>query len=178
MGESIVINCTMNTKQHLLWIRIILVFFVFALGISGFTAIPLRFEMNILNSIAREGTIVEDIVPLLATWISLGHVALENLYQNYGFLAYGYDWLAFGHFVIAIAFLGAVNNPVHNRWVIEFGMIACVLIIPYAFFFGQIRGIPLLWRVIDMLFSIFGIVPLYIARRMTLEIELDIQSIG
>jgi hypothetical protein len=54
----------------------------------------------------------------------------------------------------------------------EFGMIACVLIIPYAFFFGQIRGIPLLWRVIDMLFGIFGIIPLYIARRMTLEMEL------
>jgi hypothetical protein len=47
--------------------------------------------MNILNSIAGEGTIVEDIVPLLATWISLVHDALENLYQNYEFLAYGYD---------------------------------------------------------------------------------------
>jgi len=176
LGESIVINCTMNTKRHLLWIRIILIFFVFALGISGFTAIPLRFELNILNSIAGEGTIVEDVVPMLATWISLVHNALENLYQNYEFLAYGYDWLAFGHFVIAIAFLGAVNNPVRNRWVIEFGMIACVLIIPYAFFFGQIRGIPFLWRVIDMLFGIFGIIPLYIARKMTIEMEANTQS--
>jgi hypothetical protein len=132
--------------------------------------------MNILNSIAGNGTIVEDVIPLLVSWISLVHNALENLYQDYAFLAYGYDWLAFGHFVIAIAFLGAVNNPVRNRWVIEFGMIACVLIIPYAFFFGQIRGIPLLWRVIDMLFGIFGIIPLYIARKMTLKIEADLQS--
>jgi hypothetical protein len=162
----------MNTNRRLFWIRTILVFFVLALGVSGLTAIPLRFELNILDSIAGEGTIVEDIIPLLAIWISLVHAALENLYQDYGFLAYGYDWLAFGHFVIAIAFLGAINNPVQNRWVIEFGMIACVLIIPYAFVFGQIRGIPMLWRVIDMQFGIFGIIPLHFARRMILELEL------
>jgi hypothetical protein len=144
----------MNTHRHLFRIRAILIFFILALGISGFTAIPLRFELNILNAIAGEGTMIEEIVPLLATWISHVHNGLENLYQDYAFLAYGYDWLAFGHFVIAIAFLGAVRDPVRNRWVIEFGMIACVLIIPYAFIFGQIRGIPILWRVIDMLFGI------------------------
>jgi len=168
----------MDTHRRLFWIRTILIFFVLALGVSGFTAIPLRFELNVLNSIAGYGTIVGDIVPSLSAWISLVHNALENLYQDYAFLAYGYDWLAFGHFVIAIAFLGAVNNPVRNRWVIEFGMIACILIIPYAFIFGQIRGIPLLWRVIDMLFGVFGIIPLYVARRMTLEMESDLQSTG
>lgn len=165
----------MDKHRRLFWIRAILVFFVFALGVSGFTAIPLRFELDVLNSIAGNGTIVEDIIPLLAAWISLVHNALENLYQDYAFLAYGYDWLAFGHFVIAIAFFGAVKDPIRNRWVIEFGMIACVLILPYAFIFGQIRGIPNLWRVIDMLFGILGIVPLYFARKMTLELEADLQ---
>jgi len=168
----------MDTNRRLFWIRTILVFFVFALGVSGLTAIPLRVELNILNSIAGEKTIVADVVPLLATWISLVHDALNDLYQDYAFLAYGYDWLAFGHFVIAIAFLGAVKDPVRNRWVIEFGMIACVLILPYAFIFGQIRGIPILWRVIDMLFGILGIIPLYIARKMTLELEADLEPGG
>ena len=168
----------MDTHRRLTRIKAILVFFVFALGISGLTAIPLRFELNILNSIAGEGTSVANVVPWLATWISLVHTALEKLYQDYAFLAYGYDWLAFGHFVIAIAFLGAVKDPVRNRWVIEFGMIACVLILPYAFIFGQIRGIPILWRVIDMLFGILGIVPLYIARKMTLELESDQEIVG
>ena len=168
----------MDTNRRLFRIRAILVFFVLALGISGLTAIPLRFELNILNIIMGEGTIVGDVFPLLASWITLVHEALENLYQNYMFLAYGYDWLAFGHFVIAIAFLGAVKDPIKNRWVIEFGMIACVLIIPYAFFFGQLRGIPILWRVIDMLFGIFGIIPLYIARKMTFDMESDSQSTG
>ena len=168
----------MDTHCRLTRIKAILVFFVFALGISGFTAIPLRFELNILNSIAGEGTSVANVVPWLATWISLVHNALEKLYQDYAFLAYGYDWLAFGHFVIAIAFLGAIKDPIRNRWVIEFGMIACVLILPYAFIFGQIRGIPILWRVIDMLFGILGIGPLYFARKMTLELEADQQSVG
>lgn len=168
----------MDTNRRLFWIRTILVFFVFALGVSGLTAIPLRVELNILNSIAGEKTIVADVVPLLATWISLVYDALNDLYQDYAFLAYGYDWLAFGHFVIAIAFLGAVKDPVRNRWVIEFGMIACVLILPYAFIFGQIRGIPILWRVIDMLFGILGIIPLYIARKMTLELEADLEPGG
>jgi hypothetical protein len=168
----------MDTHRRLFWIKTILVSFVFALGVSGFTAIPLRFELNILDSIAGEGTIVADVIPLLGTWISLVHNALDDLYQDYAFLAYGYDWLAFGHFVIAIAFLGAVKDPIRNRWVIEFGMIACVLILPYAFIFGQIRGIPILWRIIDMLFGILGIVPLYIARKMTLELEADLEPGG
>jgi hypothetical protein len=168
----------MNTYRHLFWIKIFLVFFVFALVVSGLTAVPLRFELNILNSIAGKGTNVEDAIPLLSTWISLVHHALEDLFQKYAFLAYGYDWLAFGHFVIAIAFLGAVKDPIRNRWVIEFGMIACVLILPYAFIFGQVRGIPILWRVIDMLFGILGIIPLYIARKMTLELEAYLESSG
>ena len=168
----------MSIQRRLFWIRAILVFFVFALGVSGLTAIPLRFELNILNSIVGEDTSVANFLPWLATWISLVHNALEKLYQDYAFLAYGYDWLAFGHFVIAIAFLGAVKDPIKNRWVIEFGMIACVLIIPYAFFFGQLRGIPILWRVIDMLFGIFGMIPLFIARKMTVELEADLRSVG
>ena len=166
----------MDTKRHLLWIRSILVFFVLALGISGFTAIPLRFELNILNLIAGKETFVDGIAPLLSSWISLVHRAIEDLYQDYAFLGYGYDWLAFGHFVIAIAFMGAVKDPIKNRWVIEFGMIACVLILPYAFFLGQLRGIPMLWRIIDMSFGVLGIIPLYFARKMTLELESDLLS--
>ena len=55
-------------------------------------------------------------------------------------------------------------------------MIACVLILPYAFILGEIRGIPRLWRVIDMLFGIFGIIPLYFARKMTLELETELKE--
>jgi len=87
--------------------------------------------------------------------------------ERYPFLFYGTDWLAFGHLVIAIAFLGPLRDPVRNIWVIEWGMIACVLVIPTAMLCGPIRGIPFWWRLIDCSFGIFGILPLALARRCT-----------
>lgn len=43
-------------------------------------------------------------------------------------------------------------------------MIACVLVIPTALIFGEIRGIPLWWRLLDCSFGIFGLIPLWISR--------------
>ena len=80
--------------------------------------------------------------------------------NQYPFLAYGYDWLAFAHFVLAILFIGPLKDPVRNKWVIEFGMIACLLIIPFAFIAGHLRGIPLGWRLIDCAFGVVGLTPL------------------
>jgi hypothetical protein len=86
-------------------------------------------------------------------------------------MAYGTDWLAFGHIAIAIAFIGALRNPVRNIWLFDFGMIACVLIVPWAFVFGGLRGIPVYWRLIDCSFGIFGFVPLWFCKRWTLKLS-------
>jgi hypothetical protein len=67
--------------------------------------------------------------------------ALAQTQAQHPFLFYGTDWLAFGHFVIAIAFIGALRDPVRHRWLFDFGLIACVLVIPYALVFGGLRGI-------------------------------------
>jgi len=56
-------------------------------------------------------------------------------------------------------------------WLIIFGLIACVLLIPYAFVFGGVRGIPFWWRLIDCSFGVFGFIPLWFCRRWTLELE-------
>jgi hypothetical protein len=80
-------------------------------------------------------------------------------------MAYGTDWLAFAHIVIAVAFIGPLRDPVRNIWVIEFGMIACALVIPLALIFGPLRGIPFFWRLIDCSFGIIGFVPLWLVRR-------------
>jgi hypothetical protein len=80
-------------------------------------------------------------------------------------IAYGTDWLAFGHFMIALAFVGPLRHPVRNIWVIEFGMIACVLVVPYAMTMGGFRGIPIGWRLIDCSFGVFGIIPLWFCRQ-------------
>jgi hypothetical protein len=71
-----------------------------------------------------------------------------------------------------VAFYGVYRDPVRNIWVVEFGMIACVGIIPLALICGPIRGIPSWWTVIDMSFGVFGIIPLYALRRMIKRLEL------
>jgi hypothetical protein len=49
-----------------------------------------------------------------------------------------------------------------NKWVIEFGIIACILIIPFALIAGAFRGMPFWWRLIDCSFGIIGVIPLSI----------------
>jgi hypothetical protein len=71
-------------------------------------------------------------------------------------MAYGTDWLAFAHLVIAVAFIGPLRDPVRNIWVIEFGLIACVAVFPLAFIAGSVRGIPFYWQLIDCSFGVGG----------------------
>ncbi len=158
-------------KKQLVWVRALLIFFFLALMASGLTAIPLRWELGILERLAGPGSALGTWMPWLGEWIGRVNTGVQSGYGQYPFLAYGTDWLAFGHIVIAISFLGAIKDPVRNRWVIEYGMIACVLIIPWALIFGAVRGIPILWGLIDMAFGIFGIIPLWLARRQVMRLE-------
>jgi hypothetical protein len=50
-------------------------------------------------------------------------------------------------------------------------MIACVLILPFAFVMGHQRGIPLWWQLIDCSFGVFGIIPLWYVRNLILQLE-------
>lgn len=154
----------METERLRRRIKIILVFFVIALAISGITAIPLQWEIDILHNLFGNGTALGSYMPALAYWISFVYKGIDSVSRDYPFMNYGTDWLAFAHIVIAIAFLAALRDPVKNIWVIESWMIACALIIPTAIFFGSLRGIPLFWQFIDCSFGVFGIVPLYIVR--------------
>jgi len=148
-------------------VRVLLVLFVVGLVVSGVTAIPLTCEAEVLQRIVGEGSAVQARWPALAAWISRIHRGVTETSREYPFILYGTDWLAFGHFVIAIAFIGPIRDPVRNRWVIEFGMIACALVIPWALLIGPIRGIPFFWRLIDCSFGVVGVVPLYLAWRYT-----------
>ena len=160
----------MDTQQLQKRIRILLWLFVIALILSGVTAFPLQWEINILHNRIGTGTFMATIWPALANWISFIHQGLTESYQKYPFIAYGTDWLAFAHVVIAIAFWGPLKDPVKNIWVVEFGMIACILVIPLALIWGPIRGIPLFWRIIDCSFGVIGIVPLWLSRHYIQQI--------
>ena len=112
--------------------------------------------------------VVTETIVLLVTKNS----ALLLTDYRYPFMAYGYDWLAFAHIVIAVAFIGPLRDPVRNKWVVEFGMIACVMVVPLAFIAGAARGIPVYWRLIDCSFGIIGFVPLRICHAKISRLEI------
>jgi hypothetical protein len=151
-------------------INYILWFFIIALLLSGLTAFPIRWEINVLRHIVDQLEFFEKLWPAMTEWIYFLHQGINVTAQLYPFMFYGTDWLAFAHIVIAIAFIGPLRDPVKNIWVVEFGMIACVLIIPLAMICGPIRGIPFCWRLFDSCFGIFGIIPLWIVHRYIKEI--------
>jgi hypothetical protein len=144
--------------------------FIIGLLLSGLTAFPLVWESRLLTSWFGETTAVGSSFPGLAYWLKFVREGLETADHNYPFLAYGTDWLAFAHIVIAIAFLGPFKDPVKNIWVVEFGMIACLLVIPLALICGHIRGIPFFWQLIDCSFGVLGFIPLMIVRKLILKL--------
>jgi len=152
-------------------VRSLIIFFMTALIISGLTAIPLPQELLILNHLFGEQSFTASLWPSLADWLGRVQAGIQNGYGQYPFLAYGTDWLAFAHVAIAILFVGPLRDPVKNLWVIEFGIIACILIIPWTLIFAPLRGIPLFWMLIDMSFGVFGFIPLWFARRDIKSIE-------
>ena len=162
----------MTPADHLRRIRIWLVLFIAGLVLSGITAFPLQTELNWLLSILHSQPLR---IPAQSThllpWIERVNTALHIADTQYPFLAYGTDWLAFAHLVLAVAFIGPYIEPIRNKWVITFGLIACAGVIPLALIAGQIRGIPPPWRLIDCSFGVFGALPLLICRRSILALE-------
>jgi hypothetical protein len=146
-------------------IRRLILFFVIMLVLSGITAFPaetlLKFALGF-----------SDYFPTyLQGFITTTYEALHQTNYKYPFLAYGYDWLAFAHLVIAMAFIGPYREPVRNIWVIEWAMLACVAIFPLAMICGPIREIPIFWRVVDCSFGVLGIIPLWVTRNWIKKLE-------
>ncbi|MFH9724476.1 hypothetical protein ACH4M4_16130 [Streptomyces sp. NPDC017254] len=153
-------------------IRVWLIVFVVCLVLSGITAFPLVTELRLLDSaLTGRAAPVADLLPGLAEWIHRVREGLETTDSEAPYVLYGTDWLAFAHLVIAVAFHGVYRDPARNIWVVEFGMIACVGVIPLALICGPLRGIPFWWSVIDMSFGVVGILPLLHVRRMIKRLE-------
>jgi succinate-acetate transporter protein len=153
-------------------IRLLLAVFMVGLVLSGVTAFPLETELRALCSIVGvDPTAPPSDYAGLQHWIALVAEGLRETYAKYPFIAYGTDWLAFAHIVIAIAFIGPYRDPVRNSWVVTFGIIACLGVIPLALIAGAIRQIPFYWRLIDCSFGVLGIIPLMLVRRNTALLE-------
>lgn len=140
--------------------------FITGLILSGVTAFPLLLELRILANLPGiEGH------GGLSHWILTVRDGLEHTYASYPWVAYGTDWLAFGHLVIAMFFIGPLIHPLSSRMNIYTGIVACVSIFPLAMICGPIRGIPFYWRLIDCSFGIIGIIPLIYCLRLLGRIE-------
>jgi hypothetical protein len=152
-------------------VRWLLLFVMVGLVVSGLTAVPLEWGGQVLNTLFGPGTLMESVWPAMAHWIAHINEALATNAASYPVMFYGTDWLAFAHIVIAIAFIGPLRDPVRNIWVIEFGLIACALVIPAALIFGPLRGIPFFWQLIDCSFGVGGFSPLWFTRQQILKLE-------
>src|SRR5215468_10175715 len=125
----------MRMRRIRLWLGVV----VAGLVVSGITAFPLEIETRYL---ARALHPLSGYLPGVAGWIGRVHQGLAETGHRYPFIAYGTDWLAYAHLIIAVAFWGPLRDPVRNVWVVRFGMLACGGVVPLALACGPIRGIP------------------------------------
>jgi len=161
-----------RTEQLERRVRLLLALFIAGLVLSGLTAFPLETEIRWLTGVLGAGpeTRPQEVTGVLR-WLVTVRDALIATNARYPFLAYGTDWLAFAHLVIAVAFVGPWRDPVRNRWVVTFGLIACAGVIPLALIAGAVRDIPLYWRLIDCMFGVGGAVLLWPCARAIQELE-------
>ena len=146
-------------------IRNLLTVFILFLALSGITAFPIETELDLVQS--HMGFLPES----MQAWLGGVYAAVRPTNAAYPYLAYGTDWLAFAHLVIATAFIGPLKDPVRNIWVLQFGMIACLMVFPLACIAGPVRGIPFFWQLIDCSFGLLGIIPLWICYRKIRKLE-------
>lgn len=145
-------------------IRNWLLFFMIALIVSGITAIPVEWELSVITRFFSANSMIGE-------WLDTVYRGVKEAGQKHPFLFYGYDWLAFAHIVLALVFIGPYKDPVKNKWVVEFGMYACLLIIPFALTAGYFRGMPFWWRLIDCSFGVIGLIPLGICYKKINQLE-------
>lgn len=151
--------------NHLKKIRIIMVVFIILLALSGITAFPLVTEVNWMTEH------INYFPNFFHSWIiSVAHAV--NATPT--IVLYGTDWLAFGHLVIALFFVGVYIDPVKNQFSINVGIIACLAVFPIAFICGPIRGIPFYHQLIDCAFGALGLIPLIYVKKLIRLLEQEI----
>src|ERR1051325_1191029 len=120
---------------------------ILGLFLGGATALPLQTELEAIARWFHAGNLSPPQAKSeFVKWILIVRDALRVTYAKYPFIGYSTDWLAFGHFIIALGFVGALRHPMRNIWLFTWGMIASVLLVPWALIMGEVREIPIYWR--------------------------------
>lgn len=163
----------MPTDALLRRYRLSLGIFIIGLILSGITAFPLLTELRLLASVLGIANPAEYAqLSGLQHWIARVLFAQEQNARDFPFLAYGTDWLAFGHLCIAVFFIRPWRKPLESDWVLRCGLVCCAAVVPTALIAGQIRGIPFYWRLIDSAFGVFGAIPLLYCLALTRRMRL------
>lgn len=157
----------MNPSTTLRKIRYLIVFFMVVLALSGITAFPVYTELKFIieHSVFPENSLVQ-------RWLERVWTGVQEAHDRHPFLFYGFDWLAFAHIMIALLFIGPYKDPVRNKWVIDWGILACLAVLPLAIIAGPVRGIPWFHILIDCSFGLLGIIPLLVVKRWINQLEL------
>jgi hypothetical protein len=150
-------------------IRTLIAVFIAGLVVSGVSAVPLEYQLSLILGFAETIGIEHDYV----LWLQRVYDGIVETNHRFPFMAYGTDWLAFAHIVIAVAFIGPFRDPQRNIWVIEFGMIACGVVLPFAFVAGRIRDIPMIHQLIDCSFGVIGFTILYFSYKLTRQLDVE-----
>jgi hypothetical protein len=142
--------------------KIMLGIVAFGLFLSGVTVWPAVSELKMaVRMVWGDG----EPDGVLHSFILQAIDGLESVEENFSFMLYAHDWLAFAHIVLAILFAGAIRDPVRNIWIVQCGLIMCALVPVLAGICIPIRGLPLVWFWVDFSFAPAAALPLWIALR-------------
>ncbi len=148
--------------------RALMLGLIVGLVLSGVTAFPLLWELNLLAEWFADAGGSK---PGSDHWFVIVRDGLEDTYTRYPWIGYGTDWLAFGHLVIALFFIDPLVRPTRDHQATLWcGIVACVGVIPLALIAGAVREIPWSWRLIDMSFGVVGLIPLVWGLRLNRRI--------
>ena len=161
-------------KRTLFAYRVSLGLFIAGLILSGLTAFPILSELSLLcRWLGITDPAAYDTLSGLRRWIAFVSFGLNKTYGAFPFVGYGTDWLALGHLIIALFFIGPFRDPVRNAWVLRVGLIACGAVVPLALICGALREIPFGWRLLDCSFGIVGAIPLLYCLHLTKSLGSD-----
>ena len=146
-------------------IRNYILFFIFVIVINGIILFPAVSVLGFVNDHLRY------FPHFLRTWISQVYLSVKNTNEQYPFLSYGTDWLAFAHLVIAMVFIGPLRDPIKNIWIIQWAMISCLCVFPLVLIAGPVRGIPFYWQIIDMSFGALGFILLLLCYKRIVRLK-------
>ncbi|MFT7591693.1 MAG: hypothetical protein ACI9UJ_001622 [bacterium] len=137
-------------------IRFLTIMVQLGLLIAGLTAFWIPQGVSFLVNDVKLGSFINQ-----EQWLLHVNNGVQSIDKTFPFIWYGTDWMVFAHILFAVLFIGLYRDPVRNKWLVEFGFIACALIVPLAAIMGYVRGIPPIWQLFDCLFGIIAGIILY-----------------